>query len=116
MASVEPYCVYGCGAKRMSGYAFNGAMWVCGHCERPTQQYLEGLLSEDGISLHLFRYGPHHDELWSTEQLLYKNDDLPSAAWVAEYVFTDQMITGSKSGRVARVWEHRDSTTRESLL
>lgn len=60
----------------------------------------------DGVDLNLFMGGPHHHEVWSVEQLLYKNDDVPDAGvWITDYKWTPKTVTGSESGLVARVWE-----------
>lgn len=63
-----------------------------------------------GVStdLHLFQHGPHHNELWTSHELLNDRRDGPSiATWIADYVWTEDTLAGSESGRLARVWVHR---------
>lgn len=52
--------------------------------------------------LHLFRYGDHHNELWTTQDLLYGPSDC--ASWITQYAWTTETVQGSETGRIARVW------------
>lgn len=103
------YC--SCNPKRMSGFHNGGSMWVCASCGCPTHAYLKSKLSRmaEAIStnLHLFRNGPRHNEVWSTEELLTKTSDEHVAAWIAGYDWTEETVTGSETGRTARVWVWR---------
>lgn len=60
--------------------------------------------------LNLFQYGDHHNELRTVRELLYARDNSdPVASWITQYRWTEETITGSESGRVARVWKHIDA-------
>lgn len=64
----------------------------------------EALLRSQDM-LNLFRLGPHHNELYETEQL---TKDRTVAAWITGYAWTPEVIVGSVSGREARVWVWKD--------
>lgn len=70
--------------------------------------YLENIVTKfqttDGTYLNLFRNGPHHNELWTNQQLLHKCEELPSSTWITDYCWTDEVVVGSETGRAARVW------------
>lgn len=57
--------------------------------------------------LNLFRWGPMHDQIHTTEALL---QDRSIARWIAEYDWTKEKVVGSVSGREARVWVHKEHT------
>lgn len=59
--------------------------------------------------VHLFVGGPHHHEVWTTEELMYRNEKLPEVAWITDYAWTADTVVGSESGRVARVWVYREA-------
>lgn len=59
--------------------------------------------------LNLFQYGDHHNELWTVAELLHGREKGESTTWITDYRWTDEVITGSESGRVARVWRHKDA-------
>lgn len=56
--------------------------------------------------LNLFRWGPMHDQVHSTEDLM---KDRTIAKWIADYAWTPEKVVGSVSGREARVWVYKES-------
>lgn len=85
-------------------------LWVHPPCGLPhkyvVEQALEGKVPIDLPELNLFQYGDHHNEMWTVKELLYGRDDGAScASWITDYAWTNETITGSESGRVARVWK-----------
>lgn len=60
--------------------------------------------------LVLFRYGDHHNEIWSIAELLYGHPERPScASWITDYSWTAETVVGSESGRTARIWVYTAS-------
>jgi len=47
---------------------------------------------------NLMRFGPRDNEVVETHELIYS--DFP----ILEYRWTPETVTGSESGRIARVW------------
>lgn len=68
----------------------------------------------EGTYLNLFQHGPHHNEIWSNEDLVTRSEKLPSAAWITDYCWTPETVSGSESGRLARVWVHREALQKEN--
>lgn len=88
-------------------------VWVHPPCNMPHKYVVEkvvnGEIDVPITELNIFQYGEHHNELWTVRELLYGKPDAPSCApWITDYVWCNETITGSESGRVARVWKHRD--------
>lgn len=97
-----------CRKRHKLGYEVVNDWGLCPLCHLPEQMFLENLLTEhgkhSGTYLNLFRHGPHHNELWTVQQLLYACEELPSSTWITSYTWTDDVVVGSESGRTARVW------------
>jgi hypothetical protein len=88
------------GGKKAWSRASDNETWVheCGYPSEAT------LRSQD--MLNLFRFGPHHNELIETEELMKRRD---VGGWITSYAWTPEKITGSVSGREARVWVYKES-------
>jgi hypothetical protein len=101
---VEPRNKVGCQCGGADGWGMSGdaEYFVCGRCRQPSR-----LVLEKKNVLNLMRYGPHHNELVETEQLVGDG----KYSWIAEYAWTPEKITGSVSGREARVWVHKSTVS-----
>ncbi len=99
------------------GYVARGRFMVHAICGKPARAFLENIVTEhgttDGTRLNLFYWGAHHNEVWTNDQLLYKCPELESATWITDYRWTWKTVTGSKSGKVARVWVLRTASEEE---
>lgn len=51
--------------------------------------------------LNIFQGGPQHNTIMETSDLVKPG---PSGAWICTYRWTKETITGSVSGKIARVW------------
>lgn len=83
-------------------------VWVHAECGQPSSTVLQGERMRTDINL--MRYGSHHNELHETSVLVSSSD----FAWIAEYVWSPEVVIGSESGRKARVWIHRDHVASSS--
>lgn len=72
---------------------------ACGYPSEAT------LRSQD--MLNIFQGGPRHNELVETEELMKRED---VGKWITSYAWTAEKITGSVSGREARVWRFKEPT------
>lgn len=82
-------------------------LWVHALCYLPRRLYLQKTVESEpevGQVLNLFRFGPHHHELYETKELISSTD----YAWISNYRWTSETVTGSESGREARVWVYAD--------
>jgi hypothetical protein len=59
--------------------------------------------------LNLFQGGDHHNELWTNQELLHGRETGEKAYWITDYTWTPDTVTGSESGRAARVWVLHES-------
>lgn len=94
-------CVSGDGGKR--AWVDSGdddVTYVHIQCLQPSHATIEG----DDV-LNLMRFGPHHHELHETHDLTQNGDN----SWILDYRWTPELVTGSESGKRARVWVHKDS-------
>lgn len=87
-------------------------VWVHPRCMRPSPVAFAVSVERDEAmrtELNIFQGGDHHNEIWTTGELLRGRGDGGQqerlyAPWITSYKWTPETITGSASGRVARVW------------
>jgi hypothetical protein len=106
-ARVESYCT--CLTHRQKeGFTYVNGWWPRPSCGKVTRAFLEKTLERINAvpetRLNLFQNGDHHNELWTNQELLYGKDSGEKAYWITDYTWTADTITGSESGRVARIW------------
>lgn len=100
--------------KSSDGYTRRSdAIWSHSKCRLPSHQYLESQMTETG--LNLMRFGPLHNMILSNADLMrgrhgeMTEQDTMVHAHGHRYRWTADTVTGSESGRVARVWEFKES-------
>lgn len=96
--------------KQKEGWTRKGWWWVRPRCFKPTRTYyiqmVDGHKNTPRYDLNLFQGGEHHNELWTVAELLYGRENGDCASWITDYTWTEDTVTGSDSGRVARIWRH----------
>lgn len=60
--------------------------------------------------LNIFQGGPQHNRLIETHDLIHDRE-LDVVRWITDYAWTPEKIIGSVSGREARVWRFKESST-----
>lgn len=106
VAGVAPVCdCTNWSGTRNTGYTRrDDGVWVHAACMRPSLPiFLKDV--DVKVDLHIFRGGPLHNELRTSEDLLHKRDP-ELVRRITEYRWVPETLTGSESGRVARVWKH----------
>src|SRR5690349_1037677 len=110
--TLESYCT--CSShKHKEGWVEHNGWWVRRTCLKVTRAFLEKTLERINAvpetHLNLFQMGDHHNELWTNQELLHGRDSGEKAYWITDYRWTPDVIEGSESGRLARVWKLAES-------